>query len=172
MGEIKSTLDIIMEKAQDFTVTEEEKKAFQKKEVEVKVRGFLQKYLDGLMEIESFKQEMGAFGGNQQEMAREALKRECLDRIDPEADNARLLKLLDHLDDKNTLHLLEILSEFQKDLEKERAVREKAVRERLRRAGVSGKAVIPNIEGDLEWIRYKSERRESFYEKLDLIKNK
>jgi hypothetical protein len=37
MGEIKSTLDIIMEKTRGLTMTAEEKREFQRKEVEGKV---------------------------------------------------------------------------------------------------------------------------------------
>ncbi len=38
MGEIRSTMDIIMEKAKGLTMTDEEKEAFRKKETEGKVR--------------------------------------------------------------------------------------------------------------------------------------
>ena len=51
MAEIKSTLDIIMEKARDINVSEEEKKAFQRNEFEGKARGLLQKLLDGLLDL-------------------------------------------------------------------------------------------------------------------------
>ena len=43
MAEIKSTLDIIMEKAKRFSVTEEEKKGFKRQELEGKIKGLVQK---------------------------------------------------------------------------------------------------------------------------------
>ena len=55
MGEIKSTLDIIMEKTKGLTMTEEEKTAFKSKEMEGKVKGALQKFLDGILDVERLK---------------------------------------------------------------------------------------------------------------------
>ena len=43
MAEIKSTLDIIMEKAKKFSVTEEEKQGFKRQELEGKIKGLVQK---------------------------------------------------------------------------------------------------------------------------------
>ena len=62
MGEIKSTLDIIMEKTKGLTMSEEEKEAFQKKETEGKVRGFLQRYLDCVIDLERLKAELLGLG--------------------------------------------------------------------------------------------------------------
>ena len=54
-------------------------------------------------------------------------------------------------------------------MEKERAKGEKALREKLDKAGISGSAVIPNIEADRVWVQFKSEKRENFYQGLDLL---
>ena len=48
MGEIKSTMDIIMEKTKGLTMTEEEKAEYKHKELTGKVRGLIQKFLDGI----------------------------------------------------------------------------------------------------------------------------
>jgi hypothetical protein len=62
MGEIRSTLDIIMEKTEGLTISEEEKRAFQKSEIEVKVRGLLQRFIDGILDIERLAGEVEKFG--------------------------------------------------------------------------------------------------------------
>jgi len=62
MGEIRSTMDIIMEKAKGLTMSEEEKETFRKKETEGKVRGFLQRFLDGFIDAERLKDEIGSLG--------------------------------------------------------------------------------------------------------------
>lgn len=166
MAEIKSTLDIIMEKTKGLSMSDEEKKMFQKKEVEGKVRGFVQKFLDGRMDLEGLITETGTFEGEQYEMAREALIKECLDRIDPEADNKSALRLLEQAAavDPNPFH--KILSEFQKDLEKGRDTQEEKLRERLQEKGISGSAIIPNLEADQGWNQYLLELKKNFKEKL------
>ena len=60
MTEIKSTMDIIMEKAKKFSVTEEEKKAFRRHELEGRIKGLIQKYLDALVDLEKLKEDIGA----------------------------------------------------------------------------------------------------------------
>ena len=94
MGEIKSTLDIIMEKTKGLSMTEEEKKELKKTEIEGKVRGLLNKFLEGILDLERLKREWSNLGEDRQEIAREVLKKECLNRIDPGADNNPLLEAL------------------------------------------------------------------------------
>ena len=58
MGEIKSTLEIIMEKTKDLTLTEEEKKEFKQKDMAGKIKGIIQKFLDGTLDLNRFKTEI------------------------------------------------------------------------------------------------------------------
>ena len=60
MGEIKSTLDIIMEKTKGLTMTEEEKTEYRQQELTGKVRGLIQKFLEGVLKLEKFKVEVAA----------------------------------------------------------------------------------------------------------------
>lgn len=48
MGEIKSTLDIVMEKTKHLSMTHEEKLANEKEEVQAAVRGLAQKYNESI----------------------------------------------------------------------------------------------------------------------------
>ena len=166
MGEIKSTLDIIMEKTKDLIMTDEEKRAFQKSEVEGKIRGLLQKYLNGMMSLETLRKEINAFDENRYKMAREALIKGCMDRIDPEAENTPIFDALERLADIETGPLRKVQTEFHRDLEEGRAVREKGLMERLQERGISGSAVIPNLNADPEWVQYMSEMEERFMGKV------
>jgi len=53
MGEIRSTMDIIMEKAKNLTMSEEEKAEFNRKALQLKVKGLVQKFLDDLITLPS-----------------------------------------------------------------------------------------------------------------------
>ena len=68
MGEIKSTLDIIMEKAKKFSLTEEEKKGFKRQELEGKIKGLVQKALDGVLDSERFQLEVVALRTKEKEL--------------------------------------------------------------------------------------------------------
>jgi hypothetical protein len=166
MSEIRSTLDIIMEKAKGLTATDEEKEGFRKREMEGKIRGALQRFLEGLMALDGLEEELGVVGGDRQDWAKEILSEECLGRIDPEKDNASVLKVLEDLLDMDIRRLHQMLSEFRGQMKKRGQEHEKRMRLRLENLGVSGSAVTPNINADPEWLRYLSELREGFREKL------
>jgi len=171
MAEIKSTLDIIMEKTKDLTMTEGEKEAIRKTEIEGKVRGLLQKFIDGVIRPDGIRKEIASLGPEQQLMVNEALTKECLGRMEPGGGNEKFLEILEYVTHADTEPLRQILSEFQEKKGKERRVREGVIRERLHQAGISGTAVVPNISGDSEWVRYLSEIRGKLKEELDLQRN-
>ena len=166
MGEIRSTLDIIMEKAERVTVTDEEKEAFMKSEVGGKVRGLLQKHLDGIINQERLKKEVEAMAGARYVVATAALKKECLGRIEPGEDNRPFLGVLEHVMALDTMPINKLLLKYQQEQEEKRGNRESALKERLKDQGISGTAVLPNLGADPEWTKYLSEVKARFYQRI------
>jgi len=166
MGEIKSTLDIIMEKTKGLTVTKEEKETFRKKEAEGKVRGLLQRFLDGFIDLERLKNEIGDFGDKHDGIMGEALLRECMGRMAPGADNTKLLDALENALGLDIAPIQKILQDYNHDLEQQRINRQQVIQKKLEESGISGTAVIPNINADQNWIRYLSEMKKGFQEKI------
>ena len=166
MGEIRSTLDIIMEKAERVTVTDEDKDAFMKDEVEGKVRGLLQKYLDGIINQERLKREVEAMSDERYVVATTVLKKGCLGRIEPGEDNRPLLKILAYVVDFDTKPVRELLLKYQQDLEAMRNKREAIFRERLKGQGIWGSAVVPNLAADSEWVSYLTDERDRFRQRI------
>ena len=169
MGEIKSTLDIIMEKTKGLTMTEEEKEAFRNKETEGKVRGLLQRFLDGFIDAERLKDEIGGLGEKRYAVAREALFRECKDRMEPGADNTILLDALENAVGLDIAPIQKIILDSNQDLEQQKMDRKQVLQKNLKGLGLSGSAVIPNIHADQEWIRHLSEMNRGFQKKLKNI---
>ena len=58
MGEIKSTLDLVMEKTRHLTLSQEEKKIQIRIELNRRLQGLLQKYQDNLLKKENLKKEL------------------------------------------------------------------------------------------------------------------
>ncbi len=166
MGEIRSTLDIIMEKAERVKVTDEEKETFMKKEIEGKVQGLLQKYLDGIVNQERLKKEVEAMAGERYAVATAALKKECLDRIEPGEDNHPFLGVLEHVLALDTTPVNKLLLKYQQEQEEKRGNRESALKEWLKDQGISGTAVLPNLGADPEWTMYLTEVGNRFRQEL------
>ena len=166
MGEIRSTLDIIMEKTKGLTMSAEEKEAFHKKETEGKVRGILQKYVDGVFTLDRVKIELDGLGPSKQVMAINLVKESCLGRIEPGRDNSRLLKPLRDLAGLDTEPIQRLLAKCDGELALKREQRAKELLKRLKKSGISGSAVIPHIDADEEWKNFILKTKQGFQARL------
>ena len=151
MGEIRSTLDIVMEKAKGITVSEEEKTEFARKEIGGKVRGWLQKYLDGSMSMDQLEAETAALSIERKEAARGAWVQSCLDRMDLEGDNAPLMRVLSIMAGLDTKALERHIREQQQGFQKEKEEQESRLYRMLAEKGIRGPAVRPNLAADSGW---------------------
>jgi hypothetical protein len=166
MAEIKSTLDIIMEKAKKLTVSEEEKVAFKHKELEGKIRGLVLKYLESFIDLDRLKAEFTPLQEEEKEMVREILKEDVLGRIQLGQNNDPLLNMLSNTIGMNIAPIKEVLNQFEKRMDREKESRKKILEQELRKRGISGSAVIPNLNGDGIWLRTVSELNQLFREKM------
>lgn len=166
MAEIKSTLDIIMEKAKKFSVTEEEKKGFRRQELEGKIKGLVQKALDGILDSERFQVELAALQAKERDLVDQILKDEVVARIEVEVNSEALLKILENTAGSEKTAVKKTLADFGMKTAKQKDSRRKAMLESFKKKGISGSAVVPNLDADPEWARIKSEMRRDMQEKI------
>jgi hypothetical protein len=168
MGEIRSTLDIIMEKTKGLTMTAEERQAIQRNEIGGKVRGLVQKYLDGALDLEKLRDEITAMEGDRQGMALESLKEECT-HLDPDGDASPYLKILEMLLKADTGPVKKVLSAYHEEMDQRKRSWEARAMERLRRRDISGSALVPNLRADPAWMDVVSEEKAAFHKKLSSV---
>lgn len=159
MAEIKSTLDIIMEKAKKFSVTEEEKQGFKRQELEGRIKGLVQKALDGILVSERFQVEVAGLQEKEKDLVDQILKDEVVARIEVEANGEALLKMLEYAAGPATSAVREVLADFEKKGEELKDSVRKTLLESFKKKGISGSAVVPNLEADPEWARIRAEMR-------------
>ena len=169
MGEIKSTYDIVMEKAKGITVSEDEKKEFQMREIRGRVKGLLQKFMDGALDAARIAEELDGFGAEKREMAKELFKEEGAAMLRIQGDNALVLGLLKDIAGVEISKIEEVLSFALSALNEEKLRIEKRLVERFRDKGVSGLAIVPNLDADREWIRIVSEMEDELYRKVEAM---
>jgi hypothetical protein len=168
MGEIRSTLDIIMEKTEGLTMTDEERKAIQMNETEGKVRGLLQRYLDGAMALIKLRDEITAMEGDRQGMALEALKEACR-HLDPEEDATPYLQILETVLKVDPGPVERVLSAFGEVMDQRKRLWEVRARERLQQRKISGSALVPNLRADPAWLDMVSEEKAAFRKNLSSV---
>jgi hypothetical protein len=147
-------------------VSAEEKEAFQKKEIEGKVRGLLQKYIDGVLTLDRLKTELDGLGHSKQATAMGLVREACLARIEPAGDNSRLIELLQDPAGLDPEPIRRLLTKCDAELMLKRKQRRKELLKGLKESGISGSAVIPHIEADEEWKDYLLKTREEFQARL------
>ena len=169
MAEIRSTLDIIMEKAKNLTVTDEDKKDFVEKEVQGRVKGLFQKYLDGILSTQQLKAEMASFDEERRPVAKKELRAMCLTAMTVAGDNQPLFEILDQLLGCHIKPVLDLIDEFREQRKKEHNKRTKGQIQTLEARGVSGSAVIPNLKANPSWRSYLSDMADQFQERLTAL---
>jgi hypothetical protein len=159
MAEIKSTLDIIMEKANKFSVTEEEKQGFKRQELEGKIKGLVQKGLDGILDSERFQVELLALQTKEKDLVDQLLKEELVTRLELEGNSQELLKMLEYGVGSASSGVRKVLADFEKKGEELKDSVRKTLLENFKKKEISGSAVLPNLDADPEWARIRSEMR-------------
>ncbi|MBI5585028.1 MAG: hypothetical protein HY892_14545 [Deltaproteobacteria bacterium] len=152
MGEIKSTLDLIMEKTRGLALSEEEKKKLKGQEWLGKARGWAQRYLDGMIGPQDLKTGIAALG--EPEEAGNLLKQELVEAINPEGDNEKRWEALEILWGLSRAPYVRIIEQFRSGLAEAERRRAEALAGLLSEKGISGTAVVPNLQGDPEWLAH------------------
>jgi hypothetical protein len=166
MAEIKSTLDIIMEKTKKFSVTEEEKQGFKRQELEGKIKGLVQKALDGVLDSERFQVEVTVLQAKEKNLVDRILEEEVVARLEVEANSEALLKILEYAAGTGKAGVKKILADFEGQTARQKDSRRKALLDDLRKKGFSGSAIVPNLNADPEWLRARSETRLQLQEEI------
>lgn len=156
MAEIKSTLELALERTKGLTMNKEEKHEFKRREMEKKISGLLQKYLDGFLDDERLRAGMQALGEGEYEQAKAMLLSKSLALLSMEGDNRMPLQLLQGFSGLSTEAIQHEVEVSAKALEDHEKAFETAILNRLARQGVSGSAVVPNLDGDGEWRAFRS----------------
>lgn len=166
MGEIKSTLDLIMERTKNLTMTEEEKRAAHRKELEREALSLVAGFVDGRLDIDDVYRRLPS-GEEDRAVMRRFLRGEALRKINPHQDPGRMLTLLDKGLGVDTRALKEIIHSYQKRLTAEETRRIALILEGWAKKGISGSAVVADLGGDPSWTRWLEESEKTFRREID-----
>jgi hypothetical protein len=168
MGEIRSTLDLIMERTKDLSLSQEEKQKIRRQEWLGKARGWVQKYLDGFIDPQELKKAIEALG--EDDGAADILKQELIKAVDPEGDNEQRWEVLEDLWGVSRDPLRRIIEHFRTGLTEAGARRAGDLASRLAERGISGTSVVPNLNRDPEWVSYHRQAVRDCREALKALK--
>jgi hypothetical protein len=152
VSEIKSTLDIVLEKTKHLTLSEDEKRAQKKNEAGQNLAGLLQKYQDKVLDIDQLKDKINELKEFYDFIDTHALVSEILNRIELDNDNTSLMGILDDICQADSDGLKAVLSEYQNTVRIRRDQRSDQIIEKLSRDYlISGSAILPDLAVDDVW---------------------
>ena len=163
MGEIKSTLDLVMEKTRHLTLSQEEKEEQKHIEVNKKLQGLLQKYQDNLLKREHLEKELDSLRKAYDLKVDKMLSRMLLDRLKLGHKNESLLELLNEICGIDVSRFEALFHDFQDAVGFASEKRIKEIKADLaEKRFISGSAVVPNPEADNELILTVKEIKDKF----------
>jgi hypothetical protein len=155
MGEIKSTLDLVLERTRHLTLSSVEKEEIELKEALKKVSGYLSRYRDGVLSLEALLKEMEGLSPEIRDRVREETARQMSLALNLSPDTDALIPAMEALADPGWTDLLagvrRCRTEVRKALEAARGSIEERMLAQLAAAGIRGSAVAVKIEGDPQW---------------------
>jgi hypothetical protein len=171
MAEIKSTLDLVLEKTKNLTLSSEEKAAQRRKEIENRIKGLLQKYQDGLLSKSELTADYKVLKKDLNMSKDDAFFNEMIGRLEPTQDNRPLLELMPECCGIDPTAIEEIIENFRSTYLAAEKARKAGVKEDLaQKYNISGSAVLPNLDADEQWLREARQLRAGFEDQLNRFK--
>ncbi len=162
MAEIKSAIELAMERTKNLVMDDEEKKAFAQKDLEEKLRAVMRRFLEGMIDREQLLDDYGNIKADHAAKKRLLFADLIIQEFEASAQNERVFALMElvgadagagFVDEAKALK-----ARFLEELEtREEGIR-KSIAGRLHDLGISGSAVEPNVA---DWDEWKAGAREA-----------
>jgi hypothetical protein len=161
MAEIKSAIELAMERTRNLVMDEAEKKQLVRKDLEDRLRAIVRRFLEGMIDRERFLADYREIKGDRREK-RMILADLVIRGFETSLDKELLFDLLELLGEDAGHGLAGEAKALKAGFKKELDAREASIREgiigRLRKMDISGSAVEPNVA---EWEEWKDAARDT-----------
>jgi hypothetical protein len=163
MAEIKSTLELVMERTRHLTQSEEEKRERAVAEFRNNLSGLLQKFQDGVLTPDHFREELRRSQESTHATDSASIPEQICKRLDLDGDNAWVLNLLREAFGISPQGIATVFSAYREALDDLAGKKRDEIREELaEKHGISGTAVVPNLATDENWTAEKQHLRDRF----------
>lgn len=155
MAEIKSTLELALERTKKMAISKKEKEEIRRKELLERARGLFHRYREGHAPLNELQREIERLDEKTSAAVKELLLFQWLDALSFKDEDERLLKGIEWLKHGRIEEVRErfrqLSSQYREEMEKTRLEVRSQLEEALKRDGIEGSAVEPNVNGNLFW---------------------
>ena len=146
MGEIKSTLDLVMEKTGHLKFSTGEKKEFEQEELAKRARSLIERFLNSYLPADKFQKEYKEARKEMDKKTSDSVLSETLEKIDFEGDNHKILELAELFENVERSRVSAVIEKTAADIACAKKQRAREIVSELAEKGVSGNAVVPNTD--------------------------
>jgi hypothetical protein len=174
MAEIKSTLELALERTKKMAISEKEKEEIRQKKLLEKAKGLFHRYREGHAPLSELQKEIERMDEKTSAAVKEFLLSQWIEALSLKEEDERLIKGIVWLKNGRVEEVPErfrhLLSQYREEMEKTRHEARTRLEEALKRDGIAGSAVEPNVEGDLPWKEAVENLDHLYGEKLEEIR--
>ena len=174
MGEIKSALELAMERSKKYAISDAEREKIKEKEVLQKAIGLFHRYKEGHVSLNEVTREIEKMDEKTREKVKGSLLSQWVDALWLDDDSKRFLDAIEAI---RGLGLDELKEQFERlfnayhtEIDQARKRMSLQLGDDLKNDGIYGDAVEPNVEGSNGWQNLLDTVNRSHQETLDEIK--
>lgn len=166
MGEIKSTLDLIMEKTKAIVVTEEEKRQMKLKELENSVLSMFRRYEGNAMSEEELISGLKSLMEKEREYVLKVINSSAVAMIKITNSEISGISLLKKLFPQSSQYLDKLATDIFEQIKiKQKQITQKEI-STFKSQGIQGDAVIVNIDVVPEWKHFLNAQEKKLKEEI------
>ncbi len=173
MAEIKSAIELAMEKTKGLHLSREEKEKLKEEELHSKAHSLVNRFLEIDFHLKEVEKELAKHDPDQRTQMENLMVQYLAEALQLDRDNEPIFQGIETLREGRTAAIGKIRSliqAYRERKEKEFLKVQRDLLEGLEGAGISGTAVQPKVQGTPEWAEIQSQFQPDFQEQLNLLR--
>ena len=173
MAEIKSAVELAMEKTKGMHLSREEKEKIKEEELHSKAQSLVNRFLEEDFRPGGVEKELARYTPEEREHLEKLIFRSLCEAIQLDRLNDLLFQRIEAFqkESKNTIDKIrKLIEDYRRQQEKEYRQAEKVLLKKWERQGISGSAVQPRVEGSPEWQEAVGKFKQPFDDQLHILK--
>jgi hypothetical protein len=173
VAEIKSAVELAMEKTKGLHLSNQEKEKLKEEEFHSKAQGLVNRFLEVDFHLKEVEKELSKYDPHRRKQMETLMLHYLSETIQLDRDNDLSFQGIEafHEKSQSTIgKIRDLIEGYRKRKEKEYQKAEKDLQAELERLGISGSAVQPKVEGSREWEEALAKFKPPFEDQLRLLK--
>jgi hypothetical protein len=173
MAEIKSAVELAMERTKGLRLSNEEKEKLKEEEIQTRARGLVNRYLEADFHTRDVERELARLDPPERKEMEILILQYLSEAIDLDRENDLVFRGLESFREGNKgliEKMEELIQRYTEKKGREYQKVEKDLLADLERRGVTGSAVQPAVEGTEAWEKARARIRPEFEKELEGLK--